>query len=245
MTLIIDQQPIEADGYLFDLDGTLVNSETTLSEIWADILGQHGIQKTPEEVSPLIRGRMAKVFMRELIPGLSEEAYAAILHDVIEREENAPFELMPGARAFVIEAKAAGKKVGLVTSSWRAKVDKLLARHDMTDLFDITVVQEDVQKTKPDPEPYLTAIIRMNMPPSSLITFEDSRAGIQSAKQAGLRCIGYGAERLADTGADAWIHDFRDHLLQGVDECYQEGPAPADGTTCSKLTSALQDCPHC
>jgi len=97
---------------------------------------------------------------------------------------------MPGALDTINTLKAHGYRLALTSSGSRPRVELVLKGLGILEAFDITVCGEDVQQGKPNPEPYRITAERLNISPLEGVVFEDADVGIQSAKAAGLWCIG-------------------------------------------------------
>src|SRR5439155_11873466 len=98
-----------------------------------------------------------------------------------------PLPLYPGVPEILAKAKSEGLKLAAVTGTNRPNVEQhlgVLARK-----FDAIVTQEDVRLTKPDPEPYLSALHKLGLKASEAIVAENAPLGIRSAKAAGLRVV--------------------------------------------------------
>jgi beta-phosphoglucomutase len=94
-----------------------------------------------------------------------------------------------GVRAAV--RHAAGRvPVALVSAALREEVEPVLAAAGIRDLFALVLTQDDVERGKPDPQPYLLAAERLGIDPSDLVVFEDTAVGVQSARAAGAYVVG-------------------------------------------------------
>jgi sugar-phosphatase len=207
--LIINENVLPCDGILLDFDGTLVDSEPTLLSLWVDICKERDKLLDSNLIETVVRGRPATKIVTDLFPNLDEAEKHALLQALELKEEVAPYNIMDGAYEFIYSAKAKGIVLGIVTTSWRAKVWNVLNRFNIGHLFSVIVTREDVAKLKPDPEPYLTAVRLIGIDPSRLVAFEDSSTGVTSVKAAGIRCIGFGHESSQESGADFAIPAFR------------------------------------
>ena len=142
---------------------------------------------------------------------LSDEIYESWLPDVPE---------MPGAGNLVRALAAARKRLALVTSSRRRQAETALAVHGLRAHFARVIGAEDVERTKPDPEPYLAAARALGVDPARCVVIEDSLAGCRSGAAAGCHVVGYLSsfppDQLRDAGARLVLasHDeIRRHLL--------------------------------
>ena len=100
------------------------------------------------------------------------------------------FAPMPGAARTVGLLRGAGYPLAVSSSGARAYLETVLGRLALRDAFDALVSGEDVTHGKPDPEPYLLAARRLAVSPARCVVFEDAAVGVQSAKAAGMACIG-------------------------------------------------------
>jgi beta-phosphoglucomutase len=113
-----------------------------------------------------------------------------------------PADLLPGALDALLRARARGLRVGLASASRNAF--SVLDRLGITDLFDTVVDANDVVRGKPDPEIFLRAAQALGCPPPQCLGIEDSLAGLQAIRSAGMRSLGIG-DPLVLCGADRVI----------------------------------------
>jgi beta-phosphoglucomutase len=111
---------------------------------------------------------------------------------------------LPGAHAFLLASRAAGLKIALGSASKNAPL--ILERLGWIPLFDALVDGNVVSASKPDPEVFLEGARRLNLQPSECLVFEDSEAGVEAARRAGMKVVGIGH------GLDA------DLLVSGLDQ---------------------------
>jgi HAD superfamily hydrolase (TIGR01509 family) len=178
----------ELEAVLFDMDGTLVDSE----KVW-DVGLRELARRYGGELSAPARTRMIGTSMAESMD---------ILHADIDQPWRDPYTSVtwlearvrdlfasglvwrPGARELLAEVRAAGIPSALVTATRRHLVEVALTTIG-ADNFDVVVCGDDVAQTKPHPEPYLTAAARLGVPPERCIAIEDSPTGVTSARRAG------------------------------------------------------------
>ncbi len=126
-------------------------------------------------------------------PALDTEAIAALHRDKTARYaelvEAGGLSLRPGVAALVAEARNAGLRLAIATTTSRPNVEALLNRTFGADPFDIIVAGDEVPKKKPAPDVYLKALEDLALPASSCIALEDTEQGLASARAAGLRCV--------------------------------------------------------
>jgi sugar-phosphatase len=169
-----------AAGFLFDMDGTLVDSSRAMRKIWSRFARRHKLDFAA--LLPTVHGVRAVDTVRRLaLPGVDPEAEAA----VIEREEIEDVEgveAIPGAAAFLAALPA--QRWTVVTSASRALARARLGAAGLP-LPDTSVTGEHVLRGKPAPDCFLLGAKRLGFEPAECVVFEDSAAGIQSATAAG------------------------------------------------------------
>lgn len=201
---------------LFDLDGTLINSERRSMAVWAMLLDSHGVVHDEVVLRGFMgrRGRDVLTERAHLFPGrriedLIEEAFSFQDHpglpDIVP---------VPGAAELVRRIAAYGSPIAVVTSAGRDWAEERLAQVGIRDLLETVVSAHDVTVGKPDPEGFLLAAARLSVDPAHCVAFEDSIAGIAAAKAAGMACVGIATTHPGTelTAADLVVAD-----LTGVD----------------------------
>ena len=128
---------------------------------------------------------------------------------------------VPGALDFIAQVRPAVQGIGLATSSLRANQELAFAQFALAPFFDVVITVEDVQRTKPDPEPYQRAVAALGLPAAECLVIEDSVNGILAAKGAGCPVVGlttsYPAALLHAAGADQVCESFGEILaLLGI-----------------------------
>lgn len=139
----------------------------------------------------------------------------ALFSDMMNGEVIQP---MPGVLEAINSLQAHGYLLALTSSGSRPRVELVIERIGLRDAFDQTICGEDVRLGKPNPEPYRLTSERLNISPFEGVVFEDAAVGVQSAKSAGLWCIGVpnpAAATVQDlTQADLIIPDFTHFTLE-------------------------------
>ncbi|WP_166037431.1 HAD family hydrolase [Sphingosinicella sp. YJ22] len=208
---------------LFDLDGTLVDTNELHVEAWDRAFRAHGHEFTRERIHGQI-GKGGDNLLPSLLPDASEEELEAIdeRHGEIYKEE-----LMPTARPFpratdlLGRARDGGLKVVLASSAGGEEIDhyeELLGKH----LISFTTGKDDVESSKPCPDIFEAALEKGGLKPEEAIVVGDTPYDVLAAKRAGLECIallsgGFSDEELRAAGAVAIYRDAAD-LLDNWDE---------------------------
>lgn len=187
-------------GVLFDMDGTLVDSEDRTERAVAELLEQRGIELGDFDLTALhgVTWEHCTRIIRSRWPAL-ETADRDLTAELIGRFHdsfvNDPPPPILGAAGAVRQA-AEHAAAAIVTSSNRHTLEVVAAQLGVTDVLAATVAAEDVARSKPDPEPFVLGARRLSVDPSSCLVFEDSRAGVAAALAAGAKVI-----RIAPPGA--------------------------------------------
>ncbi|TMQ08166.1 MAG: HAD family phosphatase [Deltaproteobacteria bacterium] len=193
---------------LFDMDGVLVDSKAVIERAWREAAQLCGRRITEEDIHNHIHGQPGPHTIRALFSDLSRSDQQKIQAHVIHVENTADYEPIPGVARTIARLRAAEITVGLVTSGWRYKIDRVIELLQAQWCFSVIVERDDVSRGKPHPDPYLLAAERLGIPASRTVVFEDTSSGVTSAVSAGAYCVGIGGEDLMRSGAQITIPDF-------------------------------------
>jgi HAD superfamily hydrolase (TIGR01509 family) len=176
---------------LFDMDGLLIDSERLWLEVETETMRWLGGTWGEEQQKQLVGSSLdrASAYMLELtgadVP--AAEVGRRMVDGMVERLTTC-VPMMPGAKELLTQVRDAGVPAGLVSSSHRALVDPALDAMGR-ELFALSVAGDEVGRTKPDPEPYLTAAARLGAVPGRCVVLEDSPNGVAAAEAAGCPVI--------------------------------------------------------
>ena len=204
---------------LFDLDGVLIDSEGLHTAAAAAALAEHGVHLPLGLIDEFI-GTPDAVFMRHAsetyLHGRVSPADLLASKQRIYLQTEDRLQAVPGALDF-LRAVRPQKATALVTSSLRHNQELAFARFGLAPCFDAVVTAEDVTHTKPHPEPYLTAVVRLGVPAAECLVIEDSLHGLAAARAAGCRTLALATSCPVDTlvAADA-DYVCRDYTEVGV-----------------------------
>lgn len=176
---------------LFDMDGLLVDSERLWYDTEAEVMAALGGTWGPQHQESLVGGSIDRTvaYMLSLTGPVATPGYVArrLLDGMTERlRANVP--MMPGAKELLDEVREAGVPSALVSSTHRALMEYALDGIGR-DRLTITVAGDEVEHTKPHPEPYLTAARLLNADPRRCVALEDSPNGTASATAAGCHVV--------------------------------------------------------
>jgi HAD superfamily hydrolase (TIGR01509 family) len=214
---------------VFDFDGLILETELPLFQSWQELFSKYGLEFPLEK------------WLRNI--GTSDEPFKAYkelernlgplidLSDDYKHRRERELELigyrepLPGVVDYLQDAKKNGIKIGLASSSSCEWVEGHLSRLGILQYFDIVQAKDDVERTKPDPALFRTAVERLGVQPEEAIAFEDSPNGILAARRAGLFCVAVPSTltKQSDTSlADIVLGSFEDLSLRELIEKIEE-----------------------
>ncbi|CAB4849757.1 unannotated protein [freshwater metagenome] len=177
---------------LFDMDGLLVQTEQVWHEAEGIVVASLGAEWGPEHQGALVGGPIeyAVAYMVDHAGGGHDhDEVRTLLVDTVERLLLAePVHWCPGARELLLALEAAGVPCALVSASWRNLVDAVSAAvlHEVGHgMFATTIAGDEVERTKPFPDPYLLAAERIGVAPEHCVVLEDSHTGARAGMAAG------------------------------------------------------------
>ncbi len=205
---------------LFDLDGTLAETDSLHLPTWVDVLQPYGIEVDEAFYKERISGRSNSKIVQDLLPDLSAEE-GRKLADTKEtnfRERAHELEPLPGLLDFMQEGRDRGLSLALVTNAPVENVEAILLALELDAFFDEVVLSDEVGPVKPDPAPYKAALDKFGISPEEALAFEDSTSGIASSVAAGIPTVGIAStqrpETLEEAGAFMVAKDFTDPELR-------------------------------
>jgi beta-phosphoglucomutase len=179
---------------LWDMDGTLVDSEDFHWIAWRDTMMNEHVVITHEQFLSTFGQRNDSI----LLQWLGAAATPAHMESVADAKEEVYRQLvrkngisaLPGAVEWVRRLHEQGWLQAVASSAPRTNVEVVLEALGTSDCFQSIAAAEDVHRGKPDPEVYLTAASRLGVSSDRCIVVEDAVAGIEGARRAGMRSIG-------------------------------------------------------
>ena len=179
-------------GFLFDLDGTLVDSLPAVERAWSNWGKRHNI--AAEEILSFIHGKQAITSLRHFMAGQSEAAIQAEFTrlEQSEAEDTDGIRALPGAKALLVRLNELQIPWAIVTSG---SIPVACARHKAAGLPqpEVFITAEQVTHGKPEPDAYLLGAEKLDLAPASCVVVEDAAAGILSGLNAGCPVIAVNA----------------------------------------------------
>lgn len=178
----------DIQSVLWDMDGTLVDTEPVWWRAEIATLNRLGARWTVEDCKSLVGSDLAasaEVWMSRLPAGvITREKLVAEVHGEVIRGLKAGVTFQPGALDLLSALRTAGVPCALVSASYRSMVDAVLS-HCPPDVFGVTVAGDEVSRGKPHPESYLTAARLLGADPAVSVVLEDSPPGAAAGNAAG------------------------------------------------------------
>lgn len=205
---------------LFDLDGTLADTDPIHRQVWADLLRPYGYEVNATFYEQHISGRLNPDIVQALLPHLSPAAERQFSADKEAQFRQAATQLKPlaGLLDLLAWAQQQALATALVTNAPRDNTEFMLNTLALANQFHPVVVAAELPQGKPDPLPYQEALRHLEIAPEEALVFEDSATGVRSAVAAGVVTIGVATshrpDHLLELGASLVITDFADPQLR-------------------------------
>jgi beta-phosphoglucomutase-like phosphatase (HAD superfamily) len=213
---------------LFDLDGTLVDSDAKHLAAFQRVFGSHGIAVDRASYERDIHGASNELIGRVFLSHLTAEQQRAVLDakEAAYRSDVIDIGPIAGAVALLDFADRRGLIRAVVTNAPRANAEKVLSALGLELRLPIVVVGSELARPKPDPLPYVKGLELTGAVASRSIAFEDSPSGVRAAAAAGLAVVGLtttlDAVALIRAGATMAANDFTDpRIFALIDERIQ------------------------
>ncbi len=209
-------------GMLFDLDGTLADTDPLHFIAWRQSLAAHGVALEEQDYHRQISGRGNPDIIRGFLPDLGAAEVDALADgkEIAYRTLAARLTEIAGLSALLALCKARGLKVGLVTNAPRENAVHVLAALGVTSAFEQLVVAQETPRGKPDPAPYALGLQRLGLRAEEALAFEDSPSGVVSARGAHIRTVGisraHAPNVLREAGAELVVKDFSEPPLASL-----------------------------
>jgi beta-phosphoglucomutase len=191
---------------LFDFNGVIINDEPLHEKLLAQILVEENLRAKPEEFREICLGRSDRACLQDLLTLRGRVVSDDYLTGLITRKsrlyqqqldtlEEVP--IYPGLSDLIFKIRVANLPMAVVSGAVRAEIEWVLNQADLAQYFSVIVAGDDIMTSKPDPTGYLLAVDRLNqqhpdlaLQPQDCLAIEDTFAGIEAAKRAGMKVVG-------------------------------------------------------
>lgn len=192
---------------LFDFNGVIINDEPLHEQLIEQILLGENLRPQPGEFRKICLGRSDRVCLKELLTNRGRVVSESYLTELIERKAQAyqklwrekpdQLPIYDGLEALIYQLTSRNIKLAVVTGAIRTEVELVLDSTNLAKYFNAIVTGDDILTSKPAPDGYLLAVERLkelypntNLQPKDCLAIEDTPAGIQAAKSAGIAVVG-------------------------------------------------------
>jgi HAD superfamily hydrolase (TIGR01509 family) len=191
---------------LFDFNGVVINDENIHQELIDEILLGENLRPSAAEFAELCLGRSDRVCLDNILSRRGRVTSDEYLKKLINKkaknyrqrlEQLESLPIYPEIFDFLQQIQERGLRLGLVTGAVRSETEFVLKRAGIASYFEVIVAGDDIKASKPQPDGYLLAVERFNrldfnlqLSPANCLAIEDTPAGIQAAKSAGMQVVG-------------------------------------------------------
>jgi beta-phosphoglucomutase len=211
------QTAAETFGVIFDMDGVLVDSYHAHFQSWRELAAELGVQVTEADFARHFGRTSREIVEAYWGPGRFTDAEIAELdrrkESYYRRIISQNFPEMPGVRSLLSQLKVAGFRLAVGSSGPPENVKLVLEKLEALPIFDAVVTGVDVTRGKPDPQVFLLAAQRLQLPPRHCVVIEDAPVGIRAAHAAGMAAVG-----LVSTGRDRQTLAEADLIINSLEE---------------------------
>jgi HAD superfamily hydrolase (TIGR01509 family) len=234
---------------LFDFNGVIINDEAIHQELIDEILIQENLRPSPDEYWQVCVGKSDRACIAELLKRRGRFVTDSYLTELIARKAQAyqnkletleKLPIYPGLEDAIFNIRAAKLPMGVVSGALRCEVEQVLTRAGIAQHFAVIVAGDDITVSKPEPDGYLLAVEQLNQKypdlnakASECLAIEDTPAGIEAAKRAGMQVVGVAntypfhmLQRQANWTVD-YLNDLELDRVQQVYQDKSQAPKPA------------------
>jgi HAD superfamily hydrolase (TIGR01509 family) len=205
---------------LFDIDGTLTDTDALHLKAYNEVLGPHGHAFDHARFTKELQGFSNASISERFLAGEPPERQAAIMGEkeqAFRKLVAGRIQPLPGLMALLALADRANVPMVAVTNAPRLNAEMLLSGLGIADRFKVLVIGDELARGKPHPMPYLEGLRAVGAAPEASVAFEDSRSGVRSASSAGIATVGIRTSLSHDdmvaAGAVMSAKDFDDPQL--------------------------------
>lgn len=179
-------------AYIFDMDGTLVQSEQLKGKALAEACSVLG-KKVNVDIYKDVMGESWEVvtnhFFTEAKLNIDKNKFDKIFNEIYNELIQTELTLTPNVKSFLDLLLQKKKTLAIVSSAPLWTVKAILKKFKLNNYFNVIITREDVTSHKPNPEAYILALSKLSKNSKEVLVFEDSFAGIMAAKKAGCDVI--------------------------------------------------------
>lgn len=202
---------------LFDFNGIIINDEPIHEKLTEQLLIEENLLIRAGEFRQFCLGRSDRACLKDILAKRGRYVVEGYIDQLLQRKAQAYFRelealaelpIYPDTRELIVKMGQSYLKMAVVSGAVRSEIDMVLARAGLAQYFRAIVAGDEIKTSKPEPDGYLLAIERLNqlepelnLQPEECLAIEDSFAGIEAAKRAGIPVVGV-------------AHTYPFHMLQ-------------------------------
>ncbi|ACD51997.1 phosphatase [Clostridium botulinum] len=182
-------------AFIFDMDGVIIDSEPIHRQVHGEIMNTLGINISKGELA-LYAGATNEYIFTKLKERYGIKKSVSELMDyksklIINKVKEESLEPINGIRELLNALRKNNIKIAIGSSSPRSLIEAVIDKFNLHSAFDCIVSGEEVERSKPYPDVYIEVSKNLGINPEKCIVVEDSHNGVQAAKSAGMKCIGF------------------------------------------------------
>ena len=181
-----------ADAFLFDLDGTLIDSMPLHHDAWVEWHARRGRAVDAASFFAATAGRSNAEILAEMFPALAVDEHVAMADEkesIYRGYAQERLALIAGAEHFIVKARELGLRLAVCTASTPENMQLAFGRFPIDRWVETIVSPADGLRGKPHPDIFLEAARRLGVDPARCIVFEDAPLGVEGARRAGMRAV--------------------------------------------------------
>ena len=213
-------------GFIFDLNGTMINDMEYHTRAWHAIINfelhkELSYEAVKQEMYGKNQEVLERVFGKERFTKAEMDTLSLDKEKRYQEAYRPELALIPGLDNFLVQAKQKGIVMAIGSAAINFNIDFVLDGLQIRNYFDAIVSADDVVASKPDPETCLKCAEKLSLSPSACIVFEDAPKGVESALNAGMKCIVLTTTHEVDefsaySNILGFIKDYNDPILKGL-----------------------------
>jgi phosphoglycolate phosphatase len=236
---------------IFDFNGVIIKDEAIHQRLIEEILLSENLVLKKGEYQQVCLGRSDRICLRDLLGNrgrvVSEDNLTRLLQQkaqsyVLELEKLDKLPLYPGLDDLIFQARSRNLQLGIVSGAMRQEIELVLERSQLSKFFPVIVAGDDITTSKPEPDGYKLAVQllnqtypQLNLRSKECLAIEDTPAGIQAAKRAGMQVVGVANTypfHMLQRQANWTIDYFTDLELERIQEFFTQKQLQATPEEC-------------
>lgn len=213
-----------------DFSGVIIDDEEINQELVVEIMLSENLRVDESEYIRYCRGRSDRVGLRDILASRGRILPDAYLDKLIKTKtqgyrqkiDQLPnFPLSPYLVEFLSQLNQQNIAIGLVSGAIRSEIEYILQKTELANYFDVIVAGDDLEVSKPEPEPYLLALKQLNLRASECLAIEENSVGIEAAKKSQIQVVGISSLyplHMLQRQANWTVDNFLEIELERVDQ---------------------------